>query len=66
MKALHKRIAALENTGPANISPAVKLWLGWPVNDAELQAAHDEAGSEVENIDTSEWTTEVKAWLGLD
>ncbi len=68
MKALHKRLDALEVTEKPQLSPGAKQWLGLPLTpDEEAQLAAD-AGVETDwdAIDTSDWSQELKTWLGVD
>ena len=60
-----KRLDALEAGRPV-LSPRVKQWLGWPLSDAERVALDDDAAVEPNTIDTTNWSTEAKAWLGID
>lgn len=63
MKAMAKRLDALET--PAGGLPAcAKAWLGWPLSDAERAEAEALPASGA--IDTSMWSKEAKAWLGVD
>ena len=63
MRSLMKRVEALEGKA-AVVSPAVKRWLGWPLTEAE-QVAADAHDTDLSNIDTSNWSQEVKTWLGV-
>lgn len=64
MKALAKRVDLLE-VGQSILSPRAKQWLGWELTGAE-RAALDGAGSpNLGAIDTSDWSREAKAWLGV-
>ena len=65
MKAMVKRLDALE-AGRLILSPRVKQWLGWPLSDAERAALDDYAAVDPNTIDTTNWSTEVKTWLGID
>ena len=64
MKALARRLDMLE-VGQSILSPSVKQWLGWEPTGAE-RAALDGAGSrERAATDTTDWSREAKAWLGV-
>jgi len=63
MKAMQRRIAALEVGNATNLSPAAKAWLGWPLTEAEQQALDD---PEPTDIDASKLSAPMKAWLGID
>jgi hypothetical protein len=45
----------------------VKAWLGMALNDAEQVALGDstEPAMELVAVDTSNWSMEVKLWLGV-
>lgn len=68
MGALNRRLDALEAAKPSDLSPIVKQWLGWPLTEAEQRAVDDRAGIETDwdAIDTSDWSAEMKAWLGVN
>lgn len=70
MNAMAKRLKALEAVGPQNLPPDIKVWLGYPLTPAEqaqIDAAADDAGvdHDFDAIDTSGWSREAKAWLGV-
>ncbi len=67
MRGLSNRVATLERGRSPALSPAVKAWLGWPLTDAEQQVLNDggDLGDTAE-IDTSTWSKELKAWLGVE
>lgn len=63
MKALAKRLDALE-VGQSILSPKVKQWLGWSLSEPERQMLDHDA-VDPDAIDTSGWSREAKAWLGI-
>lgn len=71
MNAMVKRLKALEAVGPQNLSPDIKVWLGYPLTPAEqaqIDAAAENDGSvdpDFDAIDTGGWSREAKAWLGV-
>ena len=67
MKALARRLDALE-VGQSVVSPKVKQWLGWELTEAEQAILDGDASvdADFDAIDTSNWSTEVKTWLGID
>lgn len=71
MNALVKRLKALGAVGPQKLSPDIKVWLGYPLTPAEqaqLDAAADDASvdPDFDAIDTSGWSKDMKAWLGIE
>ena len=64
MKALNRRLGVLEQREPAELSPAVRRWLGWPLTLAERQALADEKTEPVDwlKVDTSGWSKEARKW----
>ena len=63
MKALAKRLDALE-VGQSILSPKAKQWLGWSLTDAEQRTLNHDA-VDPDASDTSGWSREAKAWLGI-
>lgn len=60
MKAMERRLDALERAENGSmLSPAVLAWLGYDVGPVEPV---EPCGA----IDTSNWSRELKAWLGVD
>lgn len=68
MTGLRTRLNALEADKPDELSPLVKQWLGMPVPAAELAAANDRhmLDRDWDDIDTSNWSEGLKAWLGVN
>jgi hypothetical protein len=64
MKALHRRLEALEGAGSGELHPALRRWLGMPLTEDEQREA--DAYEPPAVIDTSGWSTEVKEWLGVN
>lgn len=66
MHSMNRRVVALESGRSVELSPAVRAWLGWPVTDAERVAIdrgdYDVTGEQ----DTSNWSKEMREWLGAD
>lgn len=62
MRSLSRRVVMLERGMSGDVAPAVKVWLGWPLSDAE-RARLDDPRPEIEPTDLSE---EIKEWLGID
>lgn len=58
---LSKRISAIEAVSSAGLSNAARRWLGLPAKDDPHGEEFDPA-----SIDTSTWSQELKAWLGVD
>lgn len=61
MSGLNRRLKALETSGPSEVSPRVKAWLGWPLTDAEaLEASmpYDQSPSDMTGL-----SKEFLAWL---
>jgi hypothetical protein len=63
MRGLSRRMDALERSEPAELSPAGKAWLGWPLTDAERAALNDNHA--VDPVDTSKLSKEAREWLGV-
>lgn len=63
---LKARLDRLEQSEAVVLSPELKAWLGWPLSEDEKQRL--EAGVSIEpdwdEVDTSDWSEEAKAWLG--
>lgn len=68
MKALHKRLDALEVTEKPSLSPRARQWLGLPLSSEEEVQLAEDAGVETDwdAIDTSDWSAEIKSWFGVD
>lgn len=66
MRALQRRLAALEASQPVGLSPRVRQWLGWPLTDAEQQLADEQAPQDCADVDTSGLSQEMEAWLGVN
>ena len=68
MKPMERRVTYLEQSGPLCLSPAVKAWLGWSLTAAEQHAldAREVSTIDLGTIDTSTWSKELKAWLGVE
>lgn len=62
MRGVNRRLRALEAAQPSRISPAVKVWLGWPLTDAERARLDDP----VPELVMSNLPQEVKEWLAID
>jgi hypothetical protein len=61
MRAVNRRLRALEAAQPSRISPAVKAWLGWPLTDAERARLDDPVPEPV----MSTLPQEVREWLAI-
>ena len=68
MTAIRRRLEALEAGKGDELSPIVRQWLGMPVSAAELAAANDKRllDQDWDDIDTSNWSEGLKAWLGVN
>ena len=68
MGVLNRRLSALEAAKPTDLCPTVKQWLGWALTEEEQAAADDrrllDAG--FDDIDTSDWSAEMRAWFGVN
>lgn len=64
MRGLDRRVTALEACG-GDLSPAIKLWLGLPLTDAEHTMVAEGRG-EPEPCDPATLPKEIKEWLGID
>lgn len=64
---LHNRVRALESRDGEPLSPRVSDWLGHNLSDGERALLFEDAGVETDwdAIDTSDWSREAKAWLGV-
>ena len=65
-KAFDRRVSALERGQGLSLSPKAMAWLGWPLTDEEAAIASRTADSDFSATDTSNWSKELKAWLGGD
>ena len=63
---LGRRVNALEAGQHSELSPAVKQWLGWPLTDAEREALASQPPLDLDAIDTTGLSQEMKAWLGVE
>ena len=66
MRGLNNRVAALETGNGSELSPAAKAWLGQPLTDGERAALATDRPVDSRDIDTSTWSKELKAWLGIN
>lgn len=64
MKALNRRLEALESAGPDELHPAIRRWLGMPLTEKEEREA--DAYEPPAEIDTSGLSREAKEWLGVN
>tara|TARA_R110000824_G_scaffold138933_2_gene303860 strand:+ start:924 stop:1127 length:204 start_codon:yes stop_codon:yes gene_type:complete len=62
---LQRRIANLEASKPAGLSPALKQWLGQPLFDAESAMLDDRAGidPDFDSVDLSGTSPEFQKWI---
>ena len=61
MRAVNRRLRALETARPLRLSPAVKAWLGWPLTDEECARLDDPVPEPV----MSDLPQEVREWLAI-
>lgn len=68
MKAMCKRLDALERTGKPTLRPALKKWLGIELTaDEQARLVRGEnMEPDLDAIDTSGWSQETKQWLGVN
>lgn len=62
---LDRRVAMLEAGSEAVLAPAVQAWLGWTLTDTEPEALRAGVSTDRNDIDTSDCSTELRAWLGV-
>lgn len=66
MKAIDRRLAALERTAPLEaLAPHLKQWLGIALTPEEQEEAdHYVIDWDWDEVDWSEYSPEVREWLG--
>lgn len=62
------RVGNLERSANGNLPPAVKAWLGQPLTADDKRQLDDGVVTkpDCDAIDTSEWSAEMKQWLGVN
>lgn len=67
MSALSRRLSKLEGgQRKQRLSPEAKCWLGLPLTSDEQARLDAGEGTDLDDIDASDLSPEVKQWLGLD
>ncbi len=66
MRAFDRRMSVLDRGQGISLSPKIMAWLGWPLTDQAEAIASRTTESDFDATDTSDWSGELKTWLGVD